>query len=70
MSIHDDLKIVTFLNQANSKPPPNLNEAWSTHTVKKKQRHLRFLDFMNWLKAKAEKHESLLAIFSNQNARK
>ena len=33
-SFNDHLKSVNLLNQAVSKLPPNLNEAWSMHTVR------------------------------------
>ena len=34
LSFNDDLKSVNLLNQAVSKLPPNLKEAWSMHTVR------------------------------------
>ena len=34
LSFNDDLKSVNLINQAVSKLPPNLNEAWSMHTVR------------------------------------
>ena len=55
LSFNDDLKSVNLLNQAVSKLPPNLKEAWSMHTV----RQPTLLDFNKWLKKKAEGHERL-----------
>ena len=48
LSFNDDLKSVNLLNQAVSKLPPNLKEAWSMHTV----RQPTLLDFNKWLKKK------------------
>ena len=55
MSFNDDLKSVNLLNQAVSKLPPNLTEAWSMHTVTHKWQRPTLLDFNNWLKEKAMK---------------
>ena len=59
LSFNDDLKSVNLLNQAVSKLPPNLKEAWSTHTVRHNWQRPTLLDFNNWLKEKAEGHERL-----------
>ena len=59
LSINDDLKSVNLLNQAVSKLPPNLKEAWSMHTVRHNWQRPTLLDFNNWLKEKAEGHERL-----------
>ena len=59
LSFNDDLKSVNLLNQAVSKLPPNLKEAWSMHTVRHKWQRPTLLDFNNWLKEKAEWHERL-----------
>ena len=63
--IHDDLKSVNLLNQAVSKLPPNLKEAWSMHTVRRNWQRPTLLDFNNWSKEKAEGHESLRVLNSN-----
>ena len=54
LSFNDDLKSVNLLNQAFSKLPPNLKEAWSMHTVRHNWQRSTLLDFNNWLKEKAE----------------
>ena len=59
LSFNDDLKSVNLLNQAVSKLPPNLKEAWSMHTVRHNWQRPTLLDFNNWLKEKAEGHERL-----------
>ena len=59
LSFNDDLKSVNLLNQAVSKLPPNLKEAWSMHTVRHNWQRRTLLDFNNWLKEKAEGHERL-----------
>ena len=58
LSFNDHLS-VNLLNQAASKLPPNLKEAWSMHTVRHNWQRPTLLDFNNWLKAKAEGHERL-----------
>ena len=52
LSLNDDLKSVNLLNQAVSKLPPNLKEAWSMHTVRHDWQRPTLLDFNNWLKKK------------------
>ena len=59
MSINNELKSVNLLNQAVSKFPPNLKEAWSMHTVRHNWLHPTLLDFNNCLKKKAKGHEIL-----------
>ena len=59
LSFNDDLKSVNLVNQAVSKLPPNLKEAWSIHTVRNNWQRPTLLDFNNWLKEKAEGHERL-----------
>ena len=61
---NDDLKSVKLLNQAVSKLPPNLKEAWSMQTVKRQWHRPTLLDFNEWLKEKAEGHERLKTINS------
>ena len=52
-SFNDDLKSVNLLNQAVSKIPPNLKEAWSMLTVRHNWQRPTLLDFNNCLKEKA-----------------
>ena len=47
MSFNDDLKSINLLNQAVSKLPPNLKEAWSMHTVRHNWQRPTLLDFKN-----------------------
>ena len=62
LSFNDDLKSVNLLNQAVSKLPPNLKEAWSIHTVRQHWQRLTLLDFNDWLENKAEGHERLKSL--------
>ena len=64
LSFNDDLKSVNLLNQAVSKLPPNLKEAWSMHTVRHNWQRPTLLDFNNWLKEKTEGHERLRLLSS------
>ena len=64
LSYNDDLKSVNLLNQAVSKLPPNLKEAWSMQTVRRQWHRPTLLDFNEWLKEKAEGHERLKTINS------
>ena len=64
LSFNDDLKSVNMLNQAVSKLPPNLKEAWSMHNVRHNWQRSTLLDFKNWLKEKAEGHERLRVLNS------
>ena len=64
LSFNDDLKSFNLLNQAASKLPPNLKEAWSMHTVRHNWQRPTLLDFNNWLKKKAEGHEKLRVLNS------
>ena len=64
LSFNDDLKSVNLLNQAVSKLPPNLKEAWSMQTVRRQWHRPTLLDFNEWLKEKAEGHERLRTINS------
>ena len=59
LSFNDDLKSVNLPNQAVSKLPPNLKEAWSMQTVRRQWHRPTLLDFNEWLKEKAEGHERL-----------
>ena len=59
LSFNDDLKSVNLLNQAVSKLPPNLKEAWPMQTVSRQWHRPSLLDFNEWLKEKAEGHERL-----------
>ena len=68
LSFNDDLKSVNLLNQAVSKLPPNLKEAWSMHTVRHNWQRPTLLNFNNWLKEKAEGHERLRLL--NSKAKK
>ena len=69
LSFNDDLKSVNLLNQAVSKLPPNLKEAWSMHTVRHNWQRPTLLDFNNWLKEKAEGHERLRLLNSKAKTR-
>ena len=64
LSFNDDLKSVNLLNQAVSKLPPNLMEAWSMQTVRRQWHRPTLLDFNEWLKEKVEGHERLKTINS------
>ena len=64
LSFNDDLKINNLLNQAVSKLPPNLKEAWSMQTVRRQWHRPTLLDFNEWLNEKAEVHEKLKTINS------
>ena len=64
LSFNDDLKSVNLLNQAVTKLPPNLKEAWSMQTVRRQWHRPTLLDFNEWLKEKAEGHERLKTINS------
>ena len=64
LSFNDDIKNVNLLNQANSKLPPNLKEAWSMHNVRHNWQRATLLDFNNWLKEKADGHERLRVLNS------
>ena len=64
LSFNDDLRTVTLLNQAVSKLPPHIKEAWSMQTVKCRRHQPTLLDFEEWLKEKAESHERLKLINS------
>ena len=64
LSFNNDLKSVNLLNQAVSKFPPNLKEAWSMHTVRHNWQRPTLLDFNNWLKEKAKGHERLRLLTS------
>ena len=57
LSFNDDLKSVNLLNQARSKLPPNLKEAWSMQTVRRQWHQTSLPDFNEWLEEKAEGHE-------------
>ena len=50
LSFNIDLKSVNLLNQAVSKLPPNLKEAWSMQNVKHNWHRLTLLNFNNWSK--------------------
>ena len=56
-SYDSDLKSASLLNTAVQKLPPNLKESWSLFTVKKHWVKPTLLDFNDWLKEKAEKHD-------------
>ena len=64
MSFNDDLKYVNQINQAVSKLPPNLKEAWSKHTFRHNWQRPTLLDFNNWLNEKTEEHERLCVLNS------
>ena len=59
LSFNDDLKRANLLNQAVSKFPPHLKEAWSMHIVRHNWQRLKLSDFNNWLKENAEGHERI-----------
>ena len=65
LSFNDDLKSVKLLNQAVSKLPTNLKEAWSMQTVRRKWHRTTLLYFNEWPKEKTEGHERLKTINSN-----
>ena len=50
-----------MLSQAVQRLPPNLNEGWSMHTVKRNWNRPNMIDFDDWLKDKAEAHERMKA---------
>ena len=54
-----DLSSATLLGQAVQKLPPNMNEAWSMHTVKRSLDRPTLIDFNDWLNDKAEAHERM-----------
>ena len=57
---HDsDLKSTSLLNTAVQKLPSNLKESWSLFTVKKNWFKPTLRDFKDWLKEKAEAHDSM-----------
>ena len=66
LSFNDDLKSNSLLNQAVSKLPPNLKEAWSIDTVRHNWnwQHPTLFDINNWVKEKAEGHERLRVLNS------
>ena len=64
LSFNVDLKIKNLLNQAVSKLPPNLKEAWSMQTVRRQWHRPTLIDFNEWLKEQAEGHEKLKTINS------
>ena len=64
LSFNDDLKNVNLLNQAISRLPPNLKEAWSMQPVRRQWHRPTLLEFNEWLKEKAEGHERLKTINS------
>ena len=54
-----DLSSASLLGQAVQKLPPNMEEAWSMHTVKRSLDRPTLIDFNDWLKDKAEAHERM-----------
>ena len=70
LSFNDDLKSVNLLNQAVSKLPPNLKEAWSMQTVRRQWHRPTLLDFNEWLKEKAKGIERLKTIISKVSLKK
>ena len=68
LSFNDDLKSVNLLNQAVSKLPPNLKEAWSMQTVRRQWHRPTLLDFNEWLKEKTDGHERLKTINSKRKS--
>ena len=56
-----DLSSASMLSQAVQRLPPNLNEGWSMHTVKRNWNRPNMIDFDDWLKDKAEAHERMKA---------
>ena len=55
LSFKDELKSVNLLNQAVSKLPPNLKEAWSMQAVRRQWHRPTLLDFNEWLKEEGHK---------------
>ena len=47
----------SLLGQAIQKLPPNLEEGWSMHTMKRDLNRPTLIDFTDWLKDKAKTHE-------------
>ena len=58
-SYDSNLKSASLLNTAVHKLPPNLKESWSLFTVKKHWVKPTLLDINEWLKEKAEAHDSM-----------
>ena len=54
-----DLSSAFLLGQAVQKLPPNMEEAWSMHSVKRSLDRPTLIDFNDWLKDKAEAHEPM-----------
>ena len=53
------LSSASLLGQAVQKLPPNMKEAWSMHTVKRTLDRPTLIDFIDWLRDKAEAHERM-----------
>ena len=64
---NEDLKM-NLLNQAVSKLPPSVKEAWSMQTVRRQWLQLSLLGFNEWLKEIAEGHERVKTISSKGNS--
>ena len=59
LNYNQALSSASLLGQAVQKFPPNMNEAWSMHTVKRSLDQPTLIDFNEWLKDKAEAHERM-----------
>ena len=66
-----DLSSASLLGQAAQKLPPNMQEEWSMHTVKRSLDRPTLIDFNDWLKDKAEADERMKtasgAVKGNEN---
>ena len=63
-----DLNSTSFLNQAVAKFPPNLKEAWSFFTVKQSLERPSLQEFNTWLQQKAETHDRMQTVHSQQSS--
>ena len=55
----EDFKSISLLNQALSKIPPNMKEAWSLFVVKCNWSRSNLFEFNNWLRVKTKAHEQM-----------
>ena len=57
LNYNQDLSSASLLGQAVQNFPPNMNEAWSMHTMKDSLDRPTLVDFNDWLKDKVEAHK-------------
>ena len=69
LSFNDDLKSVNLLNQAVSKLPPNLKEAWSMNTDRHNWQRPTLLDFNSWLKKRPRGMKDYMYLTLRQKTR-